>query len=457
MSFDRPRPWPQVPAPRQAQPPPATSPPLPLAADPTSAHGAVLTGMMAALILAGGLAAWSALAAIDGAILAPGQVEAARVPVLVQHPDGGRVAALAVTEGQAVAAGQALLTLDAAPLTVERAALAAHLAQGLALRARLTAERDGAADVAAPAALLALPDGARAWADQRAAFAVQAQAREATRTAEAAQAAQVRAAQAGLDAAIAARTAEGALIARDLARAQALAAQGLAPAAAADALARDGLRAAAALAATRADRAALGDRLAEVTAAARAREAQGRSQAAVALADLGPRLAELAARHQALAARVQALTLRAPVAGRVHALMVSGPGTVLRPAEAALRIVPDGAAPLIAARLRPDDLDRVRPGQPVQVRLPATGGRDRPALPGRIVALGADAVPEGAGTPRHIRVDIALDPQALRSPDAEALRPGLPIEAQIATGARSPLAWLLAPLSAYFDGALREG
>jgi tyrosyl-tRNA synthetase len=55
-----------------------------------------------------------------------------------------------------------------------------------------------------------------------------------------------------------------------------------------------------------------------------------------------------------------------------------------------------------------------------------------------------------------IRADVELDPPAQAGIDTRHLQPGLPVEAQIRTGARSPLQWFLAPLTAQIGRALRD-
>ena len=91
-----------------------------------SARRPILLGLLALAVLVGGLGMWSSQVSIAGAVIAPGiiEVEGNRQPV--QHPDGGVVGDILVDEGEV-----------------------------LARKARLTAERDGAAEVRFPADLVA--------------------------------------------------------------------------------------------------------------------------------------------------------------------------------------------------------------------------------------------------------------------------------------------------------------
>lgn len=448
--------------------------------DPTRTGGALAVGLAAIVTLALGLAAWSALSAVDGAILAHGRVEAGRARVLVQHPEGGRVALLAVQDGQHVDAGSLLLRLDAGALLAERALLEAQRRAALARIARLTAERNGDDDIMIrtdpagrlpgdddPAATAAALDGQRRlFAARRDTLAGQLEQLARRR-------AQVEGQARGLAAQHRALRSEAALIAAELAREETLARRGLSPASRSAGLEREALRLAGAIAAADAEAAGLAARIAEIDLHAYTLRAARREEIESGLRDLEAAVVEIDTRLHALDDRLAGLDLRAPVAGRVHALTVAGVGNVLRPAEAALEIVPSGAGPRIAALVRPDQIDLIRRDQPVRLVLPATGGRRRDDLTGRIDRIAADSHEDSRTGARMFRIEVVPDPvrqpQAARGDHPPAddghrvrddplaqLVPGLPVDVQIATGARSPLAWLLEPLTAYLRQALRE-
>ncbi len=69
-------------------------------------------GVFGLLFFVGGLVAWSSLAPIESAAIAVGTVSVNSNKKSVQHLEGGIVAKILVKDGQQVAAGQILLTLD---------------------------------------------------------------------------------------------------------------------------------------------------------------------------------------------------------------------------------------------------------------------------------------------------------------------------------------------------------
>ncbi len=427
---------------------------------PLSPRPAQRAGWLALLALVGGVGGWALLARLSGAVIASGQVAPAGNQLVIQHPEGGVIARLEVTEGSRVRQGQRLARLDDTRLSSEQAIADGRYWALLARRARLVAERDGAAaPVAAPdlaAAAQTAPALAALLAGQQHLF----EARRDARRQEAAQLAerqrQIRAQIAGFDAQTEALRRERALVAADLATQRALKARGLAQAVQVSALARETARIDGRIAALAAARAGAQGQLAELDIARIRLAAQARETALAELRPLDGEITELAERRRALAERLTALDLRAPAAGVVHGLALTTPRAVLRPAEPLLSIVPQDRPPVVTARIAPRDIDAVHSGQPVRLRLTALDARTTPELAAHLTSVSADAFHDPATGQGYYRAEIALDPgQAARlhSP----LIPGMPVEVFIATGAHSPAAYLLKPFADYFARALRDG
>ena len=120
---------------------------------PFSARRPALLGLTALAALLATLGLWGTFTTLDGAVIAPGQVEVAQNRQVVQHPDGGVVASVAIREGQPVAAGDLLLTLDGTAITAEYRIVTAQLLDLRTRRARLEAERDDAPTLTFPAVI----------------------------------------------------------------------------------------------------------------------------------------------------------------------------------------------------------------------------------------------------------------------------------------------------------------
>lgn len=105
-------------------------------------------------VFALGFGGWAIGTRISGAIAAQGQLEIAQRHHVIQHPEGGVVGAILITEGDSVTAGQPLIVLDTAQLQSEVTILETRHYELLAQQARLRAERDGS-DLVFPDSLLA--------------------------------------------------------------------------------------------------------------------------------------------------------------------------------------------------------------------------------------------------------------------------------------------------------------
>lgn len=421
----------------------------------------LLAGTLALILFVAGFLGWAALVPIGGAVIAPGQVEVEQNRQVVQHPDGGRIAAILVADGDRVTAGQILLRLDTAD---DRAALAlaeGQLARLLAEAARLRAERDGAPDLAVPAELTALvarqPPLADLAAQEQALF----QARRAARTAERAALAlrrhDAQAEIAALDAQAAALTRQRQLLTDDLDRQAALLAQGLAEGGRVAALRTELARLDGLSAGIGASRAQAQGRIAEVDLQALGLDRAARDQALARLADLGPAMADLADRAARLRNRIAAADLRAPLDGTILGLRFTSVSAVVRPAEPILDILPAGRPLVVGARITPADIDQVAIGQAATLRVAAFDSRNTPDLAGRVVRLSPDTLADGTGGPTYYRAEIELPAAEARRAGPEPLVPGMPVEVFLETGPRTALTILSQPLTRYFRRAFRAG
>lgn len=424
-----------------------------------SARRPLRLGAGALVLLVAGFGLWATKAEIAGAVLAPGQVEAEAVRRVLQHPEGGVVAAVLVAEGDRVEAGAPLIRLEGGLLASELAIVESQFFELLARRGRLEAERDGSGRVAFAEELTeaarARPDIAELTLGQETLFDARAESLAAEIDQLARRLEQIGLQILGIDAQQEALARQAELTERERADQAALFAKGLAPSARMLALEREAARLAGQQGELAAARAETEGRLTEIRIEMAKLGRARREEALTLLRDLGYRELELAERRRALRERMALLEIRAPVAGIVHAMQVTTARAVLRAAEPVLTLVPQDLPPVIAARIDPIHIDEVHIGQVVTLRFAAFDSRTAPELSGRVTRLSADALrdPQGRG---YYRAEIALDPQELARLGGHVLVPGMPVEVFLRTGERSPLAYLIQPLAAYFNRAFRE-
>lgn len=422
----------------------------------------LLLGGATLLILLVGFGSWSTLTRIAGAVVAAGQLEVERNRQVVQHPEGGVVEAVLVAEGQHVEAGDVLVRLAPEALRSDMAIVEGQLFELMARRARLEAERDGL-DTLHPAPLLTemvlqQPEVAELLSGQTRLLAARRAAQDQQISQVHERVLQVNSQIAGITAQSNALDIQLNLIAQELATQRVLLGKGLSQVARVQALQREEARLRGTIGELTAQRAQAEGRITEIELDLLKLDTERQESAITTLRDLRYREMELAERRRALAARLAKLDIKAPVAGVVYDLSVFAPQSVLRAAEPLLYLVPQDRPLVIAAQVDPIHIDALHLGQEVLLRFPAFDRHTTPELAGYLTRISADAFRDDATGRTYFRVEIRLDEAALATlPAGLTLLPGMPVEAYLRTEDRTPLAYLVKPLTDYFAKAMREG
>eukprot|EP01037_Dinobryon_pediforme_P004514 gene4514-4559_t len=148
--------------------------------------------------------------------------------------------------------------------------------------------------------------------------------------------------------------------------------------------------------------------------------------------------------------------LVAPTDGTVQQLQIHTIGGVVEPARTLMVIVPTVGEIEVEARVLNRDIGFVHEGQPATVKIDAFPFTRYGTVPGTVVSLSHDAVPDqklGATYVARIRLKRAtIDANGKVVP----LTPGLAVTADIRTGSRRIISWLLSPIMTTVKQAARE-
>jgi HlyD family type I secretion membrane fusion protein len=438
-------------------PPPAPALPAPapdVADDPTRE---IRAGIAVIVLFFGVLGSWASLAPVAGAAVAAGVTKVQGNRQTVQHREGGIVARLAVKEGDKVEKGQVLIRLDRTAAQANADTLAAQRDSLVALEARLVAERDGREhpSFAALAARRHEPRVAQAIENQSVIFRSRLQKYRTEIAVQRQKIARLREQIAGAQTQAESAQRQIALIGEELEGVRFLYERGLSPKTRVLALER----AQAGLAGER------GARLAEI---AKAHEAVAETELTIQraeharmsevtdqLRDTQTRLAQVEPRLQAAREALARTDLVAPVSGEVVGLAVFTEGGVIAPGARVLDIVPSAGLLVVEARIRPQDIDDVSPGQPAEVRFTGVTLRHRPPLSGTVETVSADRLEDPrTGEPYYlgqIRIDSSSQARA-----GVSLQAGMPADVLIVTRPRSVLDYLIAPLRNEMARGFRE-
>lgn len=430
------------------------------AANPWSTRRPVIYGLLTLVALVAGFGTWSVMTTISGAIVTSGQIEVEQNRQVVQHPDGGVVATINVAEGDTVAAGDLILSLDGAMIRSELAIVEGQFFETLARRGRLEAERDNAAEITFGTDLL---DAAPQRPEVVEKIEGQVRLFEAKRESLASQTEQLGKQRdqieqqiIGIDAQSQALTTQLSLLQQELTDQKGLLEQGLTQASRVLELQREDAGLRGRMGELKASRAQAGGRITETEIEVLRLASDLREEANLQLRESGAQELELSERRRALAERIARLDVRAPVSGIVLGLTVTTPRAVLRPADPVLYLIPQDRPLVIATQVQPIHVDQVYVGQSVKLVFSAFSTNDTPELNGRVAVISADALIDQRSQAPYYRAEIVLDPGEMEKLNGQTLLPGMPVDAFIQTDARTPLAYLLKPFTDYFNRAFRE-
>lgn len=427
--------------------------------DKWSARHHLVVGVLGLLVLVGGFGTWTVMAQISGAVIAGGRIEVDQNRQVIQHLDGGVVDEILVREGDLVEAGELLIRLDAENLRSQLSVVEGQLFEVIARRARHEAEREGIPDLSFDPLLSESDDpsvpglmlgqvnlhAARGLSERQ-------QKDQLARRRE-----QIASQIEGIMAQRTAVETQIELIGAELASQQSLLGRGLTEVTKVLHLQRDEANLSGRAGELAASVAQAEGKMTEIDIEILRIGSTKREEAISALRDLQPSELELSERRRTLRSQLDRLDIRAPVSGVVYDMQVFAPRSVLRPADPVLYLVPQDRPLVITAQVEPIHIDQIFLGQEVNVRFSAFDQRRTPELVGIVKQVSADSFEDERSNISFYRAEIELmEGQTERLPEGMVLIPGMPVEAFIRTDDRSPLTYLIKPLSDYFAKAFRE-
>ncbi|MBV2131407.1 HlyD family type I secretion periplasmic adaptor subunit [Pseudomonas sp. MAP12] len=167
-------------------------------------------------------------------------------------------------------------------------------------------------------------------------------------------------------------------------------------------------------------------------------------------------LSKITASSRAIEDRVSRTGVVSPVRGIVKQLKVNTIGGVVQPGSDLLEIVPLEDSLLIEARIRPQDVAFLHPGQQAMVKFTAYDYTIYGGLKAKLEMIGADTITDEEGKSFYL-IQLRTDKSHLGSVDKPLLIiPGMVANVDIITGQKSVLDYLLKPVLKARSEALRE-
>lgn len=424
-----------------------------------SMHRFTLLGILGVFLIIGTIGAWATMSEISGAVIASGKLVVEGNSKRIQHAEGGIVEDIRVKDGDMVEPDQILVVLDETDARAELGIVRSAENELMARIARLEAESNDRTEIIFPEALrsqISAPEIQDLVSSQKKLFATQRRAIEGRKKQLDKRIDQFRREITGIMAQKQAIEDQSILIAEELAGNQALLEKGLVQKPRVLSLSREASRLKGQRGQLIAQIARVEGQIAEIELQMIQLGDEVRSRAMTEWREAEARLQETRERLTTVSARLERITIKAPRAGIVQELAVHTIGGVIRAGETIMKIVPEERTLVIETKLRPQDIDQVHTGQQATLRFANANNRMTPQIQGRVLTISADLQQDREDLPPYYLVHLQGDKNDMLGLNDLVLKPGMPVEAFIQTETRSPLSYLIKPMSDQMARAFRE-
>jgi HlyD family secretion protein/epimerase transport system membrane fusion protein len=376
---------------------------------------------------------------------------------MVQHLEGGIIRELKVRDGEVVREGQPLIVLEPVQPRSAHETLLSQKHALLSRKARLEAEKNGLSSVEFPDELYSGGELIPLAASQREMFGARMAAHAARRNVQKQRIEQLSEQIKGLNAQISNVSTQLALIQEEVAGKQELLIKGLIPKPEALRLRRAESELAARRSEFEAEIGKTTQQIEESNLQILSADALRLDEITTELDKVSNELTELAERLRASEDVLNRTTITAPVSGTVINMRFKTVGGVLQRGEAVLEIVPKDDTLVIEARVSPNDIQLLHPGQAAQIHLTAYSARVMPRINGIVRSVSADRVTDPNGYHSYFlaRVEVAREELMKRAKDVSLL-PGMSAEVIFVTEERTLLRYLLSPIADVLRRGMRE-
>ena len=182
-----------------------------------------------------------------------------------------------------------------------------------------------------------------------------------------------------------------------------------------------------------------------------------RSEALTQLNEARTELNKAESTGRALEDRVSRTLVTSPVRGIVKQLLVNTVGGVIQPGSDMVEIVPLDDTLLVEAKIRPQDIAFLHPGQEAVVKFTAYDYTIYGGLKAKLERIGADTITDEDKKTTYYMITLRTDRSHLGTDEKPLLIiPGMVASVDIITGKKSILSYLLKPIIKARAEALHE-
>ena len=160
----------------------------------------------------------------------------------------------------------------------------------------------------------------------------------------------------------------------------------------------------------------------------------------------------------ALEDQMDRTSVRSPVDGTVKRVFVTTIGEAVGPGKEMLEIVPREDTLLIEAKVLPQDIAFLYPGQAADVKITAYDFSIFGGMPAVLEHISADAITDEQQKLSYYLIKVRTEQTSVKDRDGKEMPiiPGMVAEVDVLTGKKTVLEYILKPIIKTTRGALRE-
>jgi HlyD family secretion protein/adhesin transport system membrane fusion protein len=178
-----------------------------------------------------------------------------------------------------------------------------------------------------------------------------------------------------------------------------------------------------------------------------------------AMDELGVSIAELAQVQETvgrLEDRVQRLEAPAPTRGYVKGLAIKNPGAVIQPGGLITELVPADQELRVEAKIQPRDVGHIKLGQRVKIKVSTYDFARYGAIFGELIRVSPSSFLNEKGEP-HFKAVVSLEKNYVgEDPQKHVISPGMTVQAEVMTGDKTLLQYLLKPIFTQLQQSFHE-
>lgn len=419
--------------------------------DDTSVIRFGLTVIFVVFVLIGG---WITFAPLATSSVASGKVSADLGKKTIQHLEGGIIEAIYVKDGDKVKKEQILMKLSDVQVKAQLDILNAQYQDGIALLARLKAQRDGLKQIDFPKEL----HDADSIKNQTNIFISSDKSIEDETIITNNKILQLQSQIDGTASLIASKKNRLESIAEEILEWEDLYKQRLVDKQKIRDLKRESNMIEGDLANTKSEIAKLKEQISEVSTQKLLREKQFKNDTLQKYVEAEMRISDLKSKIIANEDIIKRTTITSPIDGTVVGLSLHTVGGVVNPSKPILEIIPEDAKLLVIVQVKTTDIDKVKVGLFSEVKFSAFNLKHVLAIDGKVIHVSADIfTDEVTHAPYYeAKIEVTKEGKKLLEENGFVLVSGMPAEVMINIGDRTALDYLIKPFQEMLGRSLNE-